>query len=72
MEQVTDADESVMPSAHPGISVSMPALPDRPAQRRLLSELEALAAAGDDEALSVYLRTRAGRSLRDMPMASAR
>ena len=72
VEQLIDSDESVAPSAHPGITISVPAIPDRPALRSILSRLEALAAAGDDEALSVYLKTEACGSLRHTPFASAR
>jgi FlaA1/EpsC-like NDP-sugar epimerase len=71
MEQVMDPDEPGAPSEHPGIAVSVPDVPDRPAMRRLLSELEALAAAGDDEALSAFLKTQAHRSLREPPVATA-
>jgi hypothetical protein len=49
----------------------LPDVPDRPAMRRLLSELEALAAAGDDEALSAFLKSQAHRSLRETPVATA-
>lgn len=42
VEDLVDADEDVQPTAHPGIVLSRPPVPDRPTLRRSIRELEAL------------------------------
>ncbi len=52
VEDLVDPLEEPLPSAHPGIAVSRPAVPDRPALRKALWELEELVAKGDARALA--------------------
>jgi O-antigen biosynthesis protein WbqV len=62
-EDLVDPEEEELPSGHPGITTSLPPVPDRPALRRTLRELEAFAGAGDDGALAEYVRGLPGRTL---------
>jgi O-antigen biosynthesis protein WbqV len=52
IEDLIDPLEEPLPSAHPGIAVSRPPVPDRPALRKALWELEELVAKGDAQALA--------------------
>ena len=63
VEDLVDPLEEPLPSAHPGIAVSRPPVPDRPALRRALWELEGLALKGDSEALAARLKGLVGESL---------
>ncbi|MGQ0670440.1 MAG: polysaccharide biosynthesis protein [Actinomycetota bacterium] len=66
VEELIDPEEEQLPSGHPGIAVSRPPVPDRPALRRALRELEALAATGDSPALAERMKALAGRSLQPL------
>lgn len=66
VEDLVDPDEEPLPSGHPGIAVSRPPVPDRPALRRALRELEALVAAGDSYALADRMKALAARSLQPL------
>ena len=63
VEDLVDPLEEPLPSAHPGIAVSRPPVPDRPALRRALWELEGLALRGDSGALAERLKALVGESL---------
>jgi FlaA1/EpsC-like NDP-sugar epimerase len=63
VEDLVDPLEEPLPSAHPGIAVSRPPVPDRPALRRALWELEGLALRGDSAALAARMRDLVGESL---------
>jgi len=54
-EDLVDPDDVPMPSGHPGISISRPAVPDRVRVRHLLFELERLGADGRLDELAFRL-----------------
>ena len=55
-EELVDVDDEPLPSGHPGISVSRPPVPDRPALRRALRELEGLIRLGDSQAVAERIK----------------
>jgi FlaA1/EpsC-like NDP-sugar epimerase len=57
VEEVIDHSEELLPSAHPGIRVSRPAVPDPGGLRHALRELESLAAADRSDVLRDRLKT---------------
>ncbi len=57
VEDIEDPTEEHVPTAHPGVVVSRPCVPDNPALRHGIQELEALMAEGDDEMLAARLRS---------------
>ncbi|HEX9123130.1 MAG TPA: nucleoside-diphosphate sugar epimerase/dehydratase [Actinomycetota bacterium] len=71
MEDLVDPEEEELPSGHPGITTSLPPVPDRPALRRTLRELEALAGSGDDATLADYVRALPGRTLHSVARSAS-
>jgi FlaA1/EpsC-like NDP-sugar epimerase len=69
LEDLVDPLEEPLPSAHPGIAVSRPPVPDRPALRRALWELEELVARGDAEALAERMKALARQHEQLLPTA---
>ncbi len=64
-EELTDDDESPMPTGHDGIVVSVPPPPDAAALRRRLREMERLSLEGNlDGARGVHPRRRSTRRSR--------
>jgi len=63
VEDLLDPEEEPLPSSHPSILVSRPPVPDRPALRRALRELEALLGQGDGAGLGARMKALAGRAL---------
>jgi FlaA1/EpsC-like NDP-sugar epimerase len=57
VEDVRDAGEELLPSAHPSIFVTRPARPDRVMLRRILHRLETLSASRADAELTDLLRS---------------
>lgn len=64
MEELVVPDEDSVPSSHPAILVSRPPAPDRPALRKAIWELEALAREGRTEELAQRMRHLAVEGLR--------
>jgi len=56
VEDLIDPDEEPVPSGYPGISVSRPAVPDRPTLRQALRELESLVQEGQSGRLAQRLK----------------
>jgi FlaA1/EpsC-like NDP-sugar epimerase len=56
LEELIDPDEEPVASEHPGISISRPPVPDPPALRRALRELESLASGGRSAELATRLK----------------
>lgn len=63
VEALVHPEEEPLPSGHAGISISRPIVPDRPALRRALSELEALVRTGDASLLAERIKEMAAGSL---------
>ncbi len=63
VETLADPEEEPLPSGHPGVSISRPVVPDLPALRRALRDLEALVHRGDPAALSERVKEMAAGSL---------
>jgi FlaA1/EpsC-like NDP-sugar epimerase len=59
IEELASQDEEPLPTSHPGILVARPPVPDRPALRAAIRELEALIAADDRTALAACVRSLA-------------
>ncbi|HEY7755419.1 MAG TPA: nucleoside-diphosphate sugar epimerase/dehydratase [Actinomycetota bacterium] len=73
VEDLVHPEEEPLPSGHPGISISRPQVPDRPALRRALRELEGLVHAGNAAALADGMkRMAAGSLVESTPVAGAR
>ncbi|MGH2661069.1 MAG: polysaccharide biosynthesis protein, partial [Actinomycetota bacterium] len=62
-EDLVDGEEEPLPSSHSSILVSRPLVPDRPALRRALRELEALLGEGDGAGLGARMKALAGQAL---------
>jgi FlaA1/EpsC-like NDP-sugar epimerase len=71
VEELVDPEEEPLPSSHPGISVARPPVPDRPALRRALRELEALAREGRSDDLAERMKELASRSLQPLVVEGA-
>jgi O-antigen biosynthesis protein WbqV len=52
VEDLLDPEDETMPSGHPGIVLSRPPVPNRPALRRALRELDTLVSEGETEELA--------------------
>jgi FlaA1/EpsC-like NDP-sugar epimerase len=52
VEDLLDPEDETTPSGHPGIVLSRPPVPDRPALRRALRELDTLVSEGETEELA--------------------
>ena len=63
MEELLDDEERAFPTAHPGIMVAKPPVPDRAVLRRSLQELEVLATTSLNEDLAIRIKTLAGVSV---------
>jgi FlaA1/EpsC-like NDP-sugar epimerase len=63
VEELVHPEEEPLPSGHSGISISRPPVPDRPALRRGLRELEALVRDGDTQALAERMKELAAGAL---------
>ncbi len=63
MEDLGDVDETPLPTAHPGIVMSRPPVPDRPGLRRAIRELESMAGEEDPSALGIRLTQLAAAKL---------
>jgi FlaA1/EpsC-like NDP-sugar epimerase len=61
IEDIADAQEEPLPSAHPAIVVSRPPVPNRTWLRRALMELEALASHGRGQELAMLMKGFASR-----------
>ena len=72
VEELVHPEEEPLPSGHSGISISRPIVPDRPALRRALRELETLVHRGDAAALSVGMKEMAAGSLVAASLGSSR
>jgi FlaA1/EpsC-like NDP-sugar epimerase len=59
VEDLIDTAEDIQPTAHPGIAVSRPPVPDRPTLRRSLRELESLVHEGRSQDLIDRMRALA-------------
>ncbi len=59
IEELASQDEEPLPTSHPGILVARPPVPDRPALRAAIRELEALIAADDRTALAACVKSLA-------------
>ncbi|MGQ0669880.1 MAG: polysaccharide biosynthesis protein [Actinomycetota bacterium] len=66
VEDLSDPDEESLSSGHPGIAVSRPDVPDRPALRRAIRELEALVSEGNRAALARRVKELAGGPLQPL------
>jgi FlaA1/EpsC-like NDP-sugar epimerase len=65
IEEVTDATEESVPSAHPKIVISLPPVPDRARLRRSMRTLESLGSEGRTDDLAQELKDLAQRSQLD-------
>jgi FlaA1/EpsC-like NDP-sugar epimerase len=63
MEEIVDPLEEAVPSGHPGIIVSRPPRPNRPALRHAIRELESLAIEGRVTELAERMKDLAGHHL---------
>jgi FlaA1/EpsC-like NDP-sugar epimerase len=63
VEELLDDEERAFPTAHPGIMVAKPPVPDRAVLRRSLQELEVLATTSLNEDLAIRIKTLAGVSV---------
>ena len=61
VEEIVDVAEEAVPSAHPSITVARPSAPDPGELRRAVREIEALAAEGRSEELSIRIKEMARR-----------
>ncbi len=64
VEDIVDAEEESLPSSHPSILVSRPAVPDRAALRGAIRELEVLAREGRSQELAERMKRLAADGLR--------
>ena len=71
-EEIVDPEEEPLPSGHQGIFVSRPPVPDRPALRRALRELEELAHAGQPDELARRAKDLAGSPLQPVFVSGPR
>lgn len=71
-EEIVDPEEEPLPSGHQGIFVSRPPVPDRPAMRRALRELEELVHAGEADVLARRVKDLAGSPLQPIFVGESR
>lgn len=64
-EDITDADEDLLPSGHLSIVASKPPVPDPAALRKALRELEMLAREGNDDQLAAAIKHLAQHKMAD-------
>jgi FlaA1/EpsC-like NDP-sugar epimerase len=69
VEDLVDPNEEPEPSAHPGIFVSRPPVPDRPTLRRALWQLEQLAQEGRRAELTEFMKVLASGRLERVAVA---